>query len=160
MGIFKRFTAPPSIPAAAWASPFVKELWTAPEDEFGWNLSLGRGSTFLLTVQPASAVDPASRGKIPCILLVEDNSADVDLVREALEEHAVRCELVLTTDGEHAIEFLESVDTGKTRCPDLIILDLNLPKKPGHEVLRRVRTSLKCNHVPVVVLILLPLPEG
>ncbi len=84
--------------------------------------------------------------------MVEDNPADVDLVREALEEYAVRCELVLTRDGEHALEFIEGVEMGKTHCPDLVILDLNLPKKPGQEVLRRVRASLKCNHVPVVVL--------
>lgn len=84
--------------------------------------------------------------------MVEDNPADTDLVREALEEYAVHCELVLITDGEHAIEFMQGVEAGEIPCPDLVILDLNLPRKPGSEVLRHIRESLKCNHIRVLIL--------
>ena len=86
------------------------------------------------------------------ILLVEDNPADAHIVQEALEEHAVECDLLLIGDGERAIEFVENLDTGDAFCPSLIILDLNLPRKPGREVLERLRASLKCSAVPVVVL--------
>ncbi|MGH9633004.1 MAG: response regulator [Bryobacteraceae bacterium] len=87
-----------------------------------------------------------------CILLVEDNPADVTLVREALEEHRVDCNLVVLRDGEEAVEFIEQVDEGDAACPQLVILDLNLPKKTGREVLERMRTSPVCGRVPVAIL--------
>jgi CheY-like chemotaxis protein len=86
------------------------------------------------------------------VLLVEDNPADAGLVREALEEYKVRCELTLITNGERAIEFIDSIDGEKTFCPDLVILDLNLPRKAGREVLGRIRAVGRCERVPVVIL--------
>ena len=74
------------------------------------------------------------------------------MVREALEEHAVRCELVVLTNGEQAIEFIHQLDGDETPCPALIILDLNLPKRPGKEVLRQIRASRKCQHATVAIL--------
>ena len=90
--------------------------------------------------------------KAPCILLIEDNPADVHLVREALQENAVRCELILITNGERATEFIDACDAGDACGPDLVILDLNLPRKSGLYVLGRIRASQKCNQVPVVIL--------
>jgi CheY-like chemotaxis protein len=86
------------------------------------------------------------------ILLVEDNPADAELVREALIEHAVECELALVTDGESALAFVAAVELHQTRCPDLIIIDLRLPLIPGLEVLRYLQTTARCRHVPVLVL--------
>ena len=86
------------------------------------------------------------------ILLIEDNLADVGLVREALEEHQVRCDLIVINNGERAIEFIEALDRDATACPHLVILDLNLPKKPGRDVLKSVRASAPCGHVPIIVL--------
>lgn len=83
---------------------------------------------------------------------MEDNPGDVGLVREALEEYGVDCALRILTDGDDAIHFFEEVDAGIGDCPDLIILDLNLPKTPGHEVLRFIRTSILCSQLPVIVL--------
>jgi DNA-binding response OmpR family regulator len=83
--------------------------------------------------------------------LIEDNKADVGLVREALEQHSVPCEVAVIGNGEIAIEFIDEIDAGRYPCPDLIIIDLNLPKKPGKEVLKRVRASA-CKDVAVVVL--------
>lgn len=82
---------------------------------------------------------------------MEDNPADVGLVREALEEHGVSCELIVINNGERAARFIREF-SDQTRCPDLIILDLNLPRKPGLEVLKQMRASLKCSHVPIVIL--------
>jgi DNA-binding response OmpR family regulator len=83
---------------------------------------------------------------------VEDNVGDVELVREALEEHEVSCDLLVLSNGEQATTFLDEIDTGKQSCPDLFILDLNLPKRPGTEILQRMRAGNTCRHVPVVVL--------
>jgi len=83
---------------------------------------------------------------------VEDNPADSGLVREALKEHAVDCELILMTDGEQAIDFIQCLDAGQLPCPDLVILDLNLPKRPGRDVLARMRASPGCSRVLVVIL--------
>jgi CheY-like chemotaxis protein len=55
-------------------------------------------------------------------------------------------------DGDEAMQFIDAVEGGFMNCPDLIVLDINLPKKSGHEVLGRMRSSGKCAHVPVVVL--------
>jgi CheY-like chemotaxis protein len=92
------------------------------------------------------------RSRKPVILLVEDNPADAGLVREALEEHGVECDLILMSDGETAIEFVEYLDAGVVGCPELVILDLNLPRRTGQEVLAQIRSSTICANVPVVIL--------
>ncbi len=85
------------------------------------------------------------------ILLVEDNSADVLLVREALGTQNLDGELMVLSDGEQALDFIKAVDAGEQRCPDLFILDLNLPKRSGWDVLERIRESA-CRVAPLVVL--------
>jgi CheY-like chemotaxis protein len=87
------------------------------------------------------------------ILLVEDNPADVRLTQEALKEGKVRNNLHVARDGIEAMEFLRRV--GKhayaTR-PDLILLDLNLPRKDGREVLADIKNDIELKSIPVVVL--------
>jgi chemotaxis family two-component system response regulator Rcp1 len=85
-------------------------------------------------------------------MLAEDNPADAGLVRKALEDHGVEGEITIFTDGEAAIQFVQSVDAQEFACPDLVIIDLNLPKKPGREVLECLRLSVTCDQVPVVIL--------
>jgi len=85
------------------------------------------------------------------ILLVEDNLADAGLVREALEEHGVRGELLIVTDGDRAVRYLQALENGP-ECPDLIIIDLNLPKLSGLEVLERMGKTEKCRQITTVVL--------
>jgi CheY-like chemotaxis protein len=76
----------------------------------------------------------------------------VELVVEALEEHEVSCELLIVTNGERAAIFLDEIDAGKRSCPNLFILDLNLPRRSGTEILERIRGGGTCQHVPVVIL--------
>jgi CheY-like chemotaxis protein len=85
------------------------------------------------------------------ILLVEDNLADAGLVREALEEHGVRGELLIITDGDRAVRYLTSLGS-HPECPDLIIVDLNLPKMSGLEILERMGKTENCSHITTVVL--------
>jgi DNA-binding response OmpR family regulator len=99
-----------------------------------------------LTTQPNNDSSSVS------ILLVEDNPADALLVEEALNEHQVKAELLVLGDGEKAIQFVERFDMAATPCPRLVILDLNLPKRSGKDVLRCIRNTAQWNHVPVVIL--------
>ena len=87
------------------------------------------------------------------ILLAEDNAGDVFLVREALRAHDVAVNLHVVRDGESAIQFIEAAerDAGSP-CPQLALLDLNLPRKSGLEVLARLRLSAKCGHIPVAII--------
>jgi DNA-binding response OmpR family regulator len=77
----------------------------------------------------------------------------VNLIREALQEHGVEGELLVASDGDKAMRFIEALDAKpEIACPDLIIIDLNLPKTPGTEVLKRMRQLDRCRDVPVVIL--------
>jgi CheY-like chemotaxis protein len=90
--------------------------------------------------------------KRPFVLLVEDNQADADLVEEAFAEAKIDCHLSILRDGAQAIEFIERLDSGLSQArPDLVLLDLNLPKVGGEAVLERVRSSPACKGVKVIV---------
>jgi CheY-like chemotaxis protein len=87
------------------------------------------------------------------ILLVEDNPGDVRLTREALKEGKIRNEMVAVSDGVEALDFLRQ--TGKFTDavrPDLILLDINLPKKSGLEVLAEIKADPHLKRIPVVIL--------
>jgi CheY-like chemotaxis protein len=90
------------------------------------------------------------------ILLIEDNPADVKITQRALRESELAVELVVVRDGQQAIEYLlrqgEYADAPRWHCPELILLDLNLPIVPGREVLARIRSTPHLKTVPVVVL--------
>ena len=83
---------------------------------------------------------------------MEDNPADMRLVREALEEYEIEGELIVIIDGESAIFYIEALDTDFQKGPDLAIIDLNLPKRPGRDVLAAIRSSMHFATTPVVVL--------
>lgn len=87
------------------------------------------------------------------ILLVEDDPGDVLITREALEEHKVMNNLYVVNNGEDAVSFLTGQgDHGDAPRPDLILLDLNLPRLDGREVLARIKTDEELRRIPVVVL--------
>lgn len=94
-----------------------------------------------------------SSGKPIEILLVEDNPADVRLTEEALREGKVKNRLAVARDGQEALEFLrrQGKFANATR-PDLILLDLNLPRKDGREVLAEIKNDDDLKLIPVVVL--------
>jgi two-component system, chemotaxis family, response regulator Rcp1 len=87
------------------------------------------------------------------ILLVEDNPGDVRLTREALAASAIIGRLQVVADGEEAMRYLHRVGQyASARLPDVVLLDLNLPKKDGLEVLAEMRADPTLKLVPVVVL--------
>jgi CheY-like chemotaxis protein len=96
--------------------------------------------------------DSDVRRNVLTILLVEDNPADVFFMRTALEHGGIESEILIASDGEKAIAFLEAAEVDPAAsCPQLVLLDLNLPRVSGMEVLRRLRQSLRCGEVPVII---------
>ena len=94
-----------------------------------------------------------SRGRPVEILLVEDNPGDVRLTIEALHESKVLNNLTTISDGESAIAFLQKgAPFEQAPRPDLILLDLNLPKKDGRQVLEVIKGDPSLRRIPVVVL--------
>ncbi len=87
------------------------------------------------------------------ILLVEDNPGDARLTREALSMSKVRNNMHRASDGEEAMRFLRHEGTfGSVPTPDLILLDLNLPRRDGREVLEDIKSDPDLKHIPVVIL--------
>ena len=87
------------------------------------------------------------------ILLIEDNPGDVELIREALQFGRVLNRISVVTDGEAALAFLNRAPGFENAArPDLILLDLNLPRKDGFEVLKEVKEHRDLSNVPVVIL--------
>ena len=87
------------------------------------------------------------------ILLVEDNEGDILLTKEALEDAKIHIELSVVKDGKEAMDFLNKVGKyAAENLPDLLLLDVNLPKKNGHEVLKYVKGNEGLKHIPIIML--------
>jgi CheY-like chemotaxis protein len=87
------------------------------------------------------------------ILLVEDNPGDVRLTKEALRDYKLINNLSVAMDGEEALNFLfKRGDYANSPTPDLILLDLNLPKIDGREVLKEIKSDKNLKKIPVIVL--------
>src|SRR5271166_6621749 len=137
-------------PALAWRS--AKRLWSGTVAVCGWSLNREQVPPFIspfrmkegITMNPIRAID---------ILLVEDSPADVRLTREALKEAKVLNTLHVVPDGEVAMAFLlKQGQYAGGPSPDLILLDLNLPKKDGRQVLAEIKEDENLKRIPVVVL--------
>ncbi|MCK9899257.1 two-component system response regulator [Parafrankia colletiae] len=87
------------------------------------------------------------------VLLVEDDPGDVLMTREAFEDHKLKNNLNVVSDGVEALAYLRGEDpyVGAAR-PDLILLDLNLPRRDGREVLAEVKADEQLRRIPIVVL--------
>ncbi|QHS16572.1 response regulator [haloarchaeon 3A1-DGR] len=87
------------------------------------------------------------------ILLVEDNAGDIKLTRKAFENAALRNDIDVVTDGVEALRYLRKEEKyADAPRPDLVLLDLNLPKKNGDEVLEAIKSDDDLSRIPVVVL--------
>ncbi len=87
------------------------------------------------------------------IMLVEDNEGDIILIQDALEEAKILNNMTVARDGAEAIEMLEKiVSDSPSSLPDLILLDINLPRKNGHEVLGILKSNSSLKQIPIIVL--------
>jgi two-component system, chemotaxis family, response regulator Rcp1 len=95
-------------------------------------------------------------GKNKTIFLIEDNRGDIRLIQEALKTTTTPLQIVVARDGMEAMEYLRQVSAASENpqgdLPDLILLDLNLPKKDGREVLAEIKADPHLMHIPVIVL--------
>jgi len=87
------------------------------------------------------------------VLLVEDDPGDILMTREAFQHHKIQNKLHVVTDGEQALQFLRRAgEYADAPRPDLILLDLNLPRRSGHEVLAELKEDPQLRVIPVVIL--------
>jgi CheY-like chemotaxis protein len=86
------------------------------------------------------------------ILLVEDNPADLRLLESLFQDHAGHHRIKTATDGEKAIDYLTANSNNRLTRPDLVVLDLNLPRMDGKQVLRKIRSENALHSIPVVIL--------
>jgi CheY-like chemotaxis protein len=114
----------------------------------GWNPNPG-GDRSSSSPSPDEAGRSAER---PYILIIEDNKADIYLMREAIESARLTADLEIFNDGEKACEYIDAVNADDfARTPTLAILDINLPKRHGGEVLRHMRSSPRFSNTQVVI---------
>ena len=137
-----------NIPVPALDSLFVSESSSGTRAGSGSNRNPAGDRPLSSPSQP----DPAPEKKRRHILVVEDNRADVFLIREAVEGAHLDLDLHVVHDGDKAIRFLEEAEHDPMApAPDLVILDINLPKRSGRDVVRRMREGLRCGRALVVV---------
>lgn len=86
------------------------------------------------------------------LLVVEDCPSDVWLIKEALKQANLPVQVVVAEDGVAALDYMRQVSEGRALRPDLILLDLNLPRKNGREVLGELKASSSHRHIPVLVM--------
>ena len=137
-----------AVPASAWR--FASAWLSATAGESGSNLNPAKDP---LSTSPSRGTPESSVPRRLNLLLAEDNLPDALLIREVIRTENLPLEMHVTSDGQSAIEFIESADANPNApCPHLLLLDLNLPKRDGFEVLKRLRESDRCKSVPVVII--------
>lgn len=115
-------------------------------DESGSNPNPGGDLPSISPSLPESKVLP------PQILVVEDSKTDVFLIREAIAIAQVNADLHFVSDGDAATQFFDCADAdANAPCPALVLLDLNLPKKNGDDVLKHLRASARCGRAAVLI---------
>ena len=110
-----------------------------------------------ITVELHKAQDAKiSDSRAPRILLVEDNTSDIELTFRAIQQIDCNFDIIVCRDGQEALDFLFATgayaERRKNELPQLILLDLNLPKVSGHEVLKAIRQNQDTQYIPVVML--------
>jgi chemotaxis family two-component system response regulator Rcp1 len=87
------------------------------------------------------------------IWIAEDNPADVYLIEEALRRHDFAYRLEVADNGEEMLKMIAAMEQDPAaHCPDLFLIDLNLPRRPGDEILACIRQTSRCAHVPAIVI--------
>lgn len=119
-------------------------IWTVEENEYK-----------LLLRSSLKLARRSEMNKSAALLLAEDNPVDVLMTKEALEDAGLVFKLHVAEDGEEALDYLRQncpTTNSNTHCPNLILLDINLPKKNGKEVLAEIKQHPDTRHIPVVML--------
>jgi CheY-like chemotaxis protein len=147
-----------STQAAGLDWPFANGWWSSTADGSGFtNLRLAEDQR---SASPSPEDDKRPESTTPgiapqvaqIVLLVEDNSTDVFVIRKVLAEYDPNLQVRVARDGQEALGCLrEMAASGSAACPALVLLDLNIPKIAGLEVLRELRSASRCNLTPVII---------
>jgi PAS domain S-box-containing protein len=152
-GLFKRLHGGDEYSAPGLGLPSANGLWNAIMGASGSNPSRGKDQPSVSPSQPNEVT-----GDLPDILVIEDSKTedsktDVYLIREALDSGEVKANVHVVRDGYAATNFFDAADADPhAPCPDLVLLDLNLPMKTGAEVLHHLRESRRCKTAQVLVI--------
>src|SRR5262245_31624002 len=151
------FTARIAIPARALGLQSARKSWSATTAESGCSRKRAGDRPSISRSPPEGTmeVDMAGNpaGKPLEILLVEDNPADVDMTRQALELGGVAHSLYVTEDGEQALRFrLREAPYADAPEPDVVLLDLKLPKASGYGLLAAIRAHRRLKNLTVIIL--------
>ncbi len=144
-GIFKRLQSASNYSGTGMGLAICQRIVERAGGRFGSNPSKERVRRFSLRSRSEAASEPSS-----LILLIEDNLTDVEFIRMALEEHGVVADVVHIADGGTALHYFEHLTSDV--CPDLAIVDINMPNRSGLEVLRGMREHECCSNIPIVIL--------
>src|SRR5581483_1277325 len=137
---------------------YVNVWWSSTADESGFrNL---RPAEDRPSASPSPADHERHESKTPritpqvdrTVLLVEDNSTDVFVIKKVLADYDPTLRVRIARNGQEAVQYLrETAADGSTACPALVLLDLNIPKIAGLDVLRELRSAPRCNLTPVII---------
>lgn len=151
-------TAATNTRAAVSDYPSVSGSWTSTVAGSGWNSPfLAEDLPSASQFRPDPRQDQAKRSQpaksdVRTVLLVEDNPTDVFVVKEVLAGSGLKLELHVEKDGREAIRYLDEMNQDQSQqVPALVLLDLNVPKVSGIEVLRQLRQSSRAKETPVIV---------
>ena len=145
----KGFIAIKNMREQALDSPSASGWWSGMGDESGSNRNPEKG-------RPSSlpSPDPTHSSSPPRLILLvaEDNLPDAIIVREAIKKEKLPVEVFIAADGEKALEFFQRAESDATApAPSALLLDLNLPKVDGFEVLRAIRASRQFKELPILI---------
>jgi len=151
---------PRSTPEQELASLFANDWYFDTVEPFGLSQKEKGEDPDSASQYPEQNLDPLREpSRALNIVLVEDNTTDAFLVQEALDYHGIQATITCHEDGEEMLLYIDKIDAGTIPCPDVVLLDLNLPRHSGKAVLARMRKSPICGHVPVVIVTSSRAPE-
>ncbi|MBI1272408.1 response regulator [bacterium] len=151
--MFSRIHSKEIYPGTGMGLAICKRIITTHGGSIWVESEPGEGCRFLFTLPSINNIRNINmRNKIE-ILLVEDTASDIRLTQEALKESEIDYSLVIKNDGAEAMEYLYSLkNVEKIKLPDIILLDLNMPKMNGHQVLEAIKADPILRSIPVILL--------
>ncbi|MBX9668842.1 MAG: response regulator [Candidatus Obscuribacterales bacterium] len=151
--MFSRLNSKTQYPGTGIGLAICKRIVTSHGGSIWVESHPGQGSIFMFTLPAAKEERTTTMKKTIDILLVEDTPSDVRLTEEALKRSNLMYELSIAVDGAEALEYLRRAkQSNERKLPDIILLDLNLPKMNGHEVLHEIKNDPSLISIPVVLL--------